>query len=139
MGIDREAARLLARRVRGTPRVVNRFLRRLRDIAQVRERASLDATLAAEGLEMLGVDALGLEPLDRQILGVLHEAGLPLGLKTIAAAVGEEERTVEDVYEPHLLRSGFIAKTPRGRVLTAAGRRALGRAPAGGEPGELFP
>jgi Holliday junction DNA helicase RuvB len=129
VSVDLEAASLLARRSRGTPRVVNRFLRRLRDIAQVRNKTRIDATLAAEGLAMLGVDELGLEPVDRQVLRVLHDHAVAVGLKTIAAAVGEEERTIEDVYEPHLLRCGFIAKTPRGRVLTPAGRKALGVPP----------
>jgi Holliday junction DNA helicase RuvB len=140
--MDPEAATLLAERSRGTPRVVNRFLRRLRDIAQVRECTRIDAALATEGLRMLGVDELGLEPVDRHVLRVLHETGLPTGLKTIAAAVGEEERTIEDVYEPHLLRCGFVAKTPRGRVLTEAGRRALGLPPGNAREesaGELFP
>jgi len=143
--VSREAALLLARRSRGTPRVVNRLLRRLRDIAQVRDETRIDAALAAEGLAMLGVDELGLEPVDRLVLRVLHDSERAVGLKTIAAAVGEEERTIEDVYEPHLLRSGFIAKTPRGRVLTRAGREALGL-PAGDEDarpeeteGSLFP
>lgn len=125
VGLADEAAELLALRARGTPRVVNRFLRRIRDLAQVRQRPVIDAPLAIEGLEMLGVDELGLETLDREILRVLRNAGTPTGLKTIAAAVGEEERTIEDVYEPHLIRCGFLAKTPRGRALTEAGRRAL--------------
>ena len=139
--IEREAALLLAERSRGTPRVVNRFLRRIRDIAQVREKPVIDAGIAREGLRMLGVDDLGLEPMDRQILNVLARTGIPAGLKTIAAAVGEEERTIEDVYEPHLLRCGFIAKTPRGRTLTEGGRRALGLETdeeAGRDPGDLF-
>ena len=125
VNLDREAAILLAQRSRGTPRVVNRFLRRIRDIAQVRQHPRIGVELTHEGLKMLGVDELGLEPLDRLILRSLRDAGQPVGLKTIAAAVGEEERTIEDVYEPHLLRSGFVAKTPRGRVLTEAGRKAL--------------
>jgi Holliday junction DNA helicase RuvB len=145
VGLSDDAARLLARRARGTPRVVNRFLRRIRDVAQVRQERRINVDLAAEGLEMLGVDELGLEPLDRDILRTLRQTGAPAGLKTIAAAVGEEERTIEDVYEPHLLRSGYIAKTPRGRTLTEAGLKALaylGADPttpaAGPEEGELF-
>ena len=122
-----EAARVVAERSRGTPRVANRFLRRVRDLAQVQEKARVDAALATEALARLGVDENGLEEIDRRILSCLvRSAPEPLGLKTIAAAIGESEDTIEDVFEPHMLRSGFIQKTSRGRRITATGRKALG-------------
>jgi Holliday junction DNA helicase RuvB len=107
--------------------VANRFLRRVRDLAQVSGRAEADGALASDALDRLGVDANGLEEMDRRVLELLaRSAGQPHGLKTIAAAVGESEDTIEEVYEPHLLRSGFVQKTSRGRLITGAGRRALG-------------
>jgi Holliday junction DNA helicase RuvB len=110
---------LVSRRSRGTPRVANRILRRLRDVAQVKGRGQLTRQLAEEGLRMLGIDDKGLTELDRRILRVIAEqGGGPIGLKTIAVAVGEEEDTIEDAYEPHLIREGLLAKTPRGRKLT---------------------
>jgi Holliday junction DNA helicase RuvB len=133
--LEAGAARAIAARARGTPRAANRFLRRVRDWAQVNDRRRADAALAEQALERLGVDALGLEELDRRILRQLAgQRGEPLGLKTVAAAVGESEDTIEEVYEPHLLRAGLIEKTPRGRSITAAGRRAIGLPPelAGG-------
>jgi Holliday junction DNA helicase RuvB len=127
IGLDEDATRLIAERARGTPRVANRFLRRVRDLAQVSGRAEADGALASDALDRLGVDANGLEEMDRRVLELLaRSAGQPLGLKTIAAAVGESEDTIEEVYEPHLLRSGFVQKTSRGRLITGAGRRALG-------------
>ena len=123
--LGREAAREIAVRSRGTPRVANRFLRRVRDLAQVTGNARIDAALVQSALARLGVDPHGLEELDRRILALLAQSGEPLGLKTIAAAVGESEDTIEEVFEPHLLRAGFVQKTSRGRRITAAGRRAL--------------
>jgi Holliday junction DNA helicase RuvB len=123
-----EAARVIAERSRGTPRVANRFLRRVRDLAQV-SGEPVDADLAQRALARLGVDENGLEELDRRILECLASSREPLGLKTIAAAVGESEDTIEDVFEPHLLRCGFVQKTARGRRITTAGQRALGRTP----------
>jgi Holliday junction DNA helicase RuvB len=127
-------------RSRGTPRIANRFLRRVRDLAQVRGVKSVDQTLVADALARLGVDEHGLEELDRRILSCLQRNTEPLGLKTIAAAVGESEDTIEDVFEPHLLRSGFVQKTGRGRRITPEGKRAL--ASFLGKPaplaGELF-
>ena len=125
VSLERPAAREIAARSRGTPRVANRFLRRVRDLAQVTGAKAIDAALVREALTRLGVDTHGLEELDRRILGLLARSGEPLGLKTIAAAVGESEDTIEDVFEPHLLRSGFVQKTARGRRITAAGKRAL--------------
>lgn len=144
LGLDLspEGARAIAERSRGTPRVANRFLRRVRDLAQVQGIATADAALSAEALERLGVDANGLEEIDRRILSCLARSEPePLGLKTIAAAVGESEDTIEDVFEPHLLRQGFVQKTARGRRVTSAGRVAIGLPPGdgpGGGQGSLF-
>lgn len=114
-----EAARLLAERARGTPRVVNRFLRRIRDVAQVVGDGAITETAAREGLARLGVDENGLGEMDRRILQILIESGgRPVGVKTIAVAVGEEEDTIEEVYEPYLIQQGHLRKTPRGRVAT---------------------
>jgi Holliday junction DNA helicase RuvB len=134
--IDPAGARLLAERSRGTPRIANRFLRRVRDLAQVSGAARADAELVSDALARLGVDENGLEDMDRSILACLaRSAGQPVGLKTLAAAVGESEDTIEEVFEPHLLRMGFVQKTNRGRMLTPEGARALGRS----APGGLFP
>ncbi|RME03554.1 MAG: Holliday junction branch migration DNA helicase RuvB [Planctomycetota bacterium] len=115
--IDPDAAQLLSQRCRGTPRIANRIIRRIRDLAEVQSGGHISVEIAQKGLEMLGVDEHGLEEMDRKILKVLlqHQGG-PVGLKTIAVSVGEEERTIEDVYEPYLIQQGFLLKTPRGRV-----------------------
>ena len=127
MALDPKAAQALAARSRGTPRIANRFLRRARDLKQVRKATRIDCALAEEAMQRLGVDSNGLEDLDRRILLCLARSkGQPLGIKTIAAAVGESEDTLEEVFEPHLLRCGFVQKTQRGRVLTAEGARAIG-------------
>lgn len=121
-----QAAALIAGRSRGTPRIANRYLRRARDLAQVRGSKAIAAELAEEALERMGVDALGLEDMDRRILLCLgRRPGIAVGLKTIAAAVGESEDTVEEVFEPHLLRRGLIERTARGRCITPAGCRAV--------------
>jgi holliday junction DNA helicase RuvB len=134
--IEPHAARLLAERSRGTPRIANRFLRRARDLAQVRGLPRLTSALCIDALARMGVDDNGLEDLDRRILLCLAQnGGQPVGLKTIAAAVGEAEDTIEDVFEPHLLRSGFVQKTGRGRVVTRSGLAAIDL-PAG--PAGLF-
>lgn len=131
VAIADEACRLLALRSRGTPRIANRLVRRARDLAQVRGREAIDLATANEVLDMLGIDRYGLETLDRRILSALaDQGGGPLGLKTIAVVVGEEERTVEDVYEPYLIREGFVLKTPRGRQLTEKAYRLLSLKPA---------
>jgi len=132
--IEHAAATLLAERARGTPRIAGRFLRRARDIAQVSGAESIDPPLARLTLERLGVDALGLEEMDRRVLRCLaDQAGGPVALKTIAAVVGETDDTIEDVFEPHLLREGLLLKTARGRMLSPSGWRAIGRvAPAEG-------
>jgi Holliday junction DNA helicase RuvB len=121
------AAQLIAERARGTPRIANRFLRRARDLSQVSGSRKIDGALAGESLRRIGVDDNGLEDLDRRILACLAQSpGQPLGIKTIAAAVGEEEDTIEEVFEPHLLRCGFVQKTARGRLLTKSGCAAIG-------------
>lgn len=120
------AAEIIAERSRGTPRIANRFLRRVRDLAQVQGAKDIDAALAVEALERLGIDEQGLEDMDRRILTCLAQAGdVPVGLKTIAAAVGESEDTIEEVFEPHLLRCGFLRKTARGREITRGGKRTI--------------
>jgi len=140
--ISDSGARLLATRARGTPRLVNRYLRRVRDVADVEGSGEVTEELVRDALERLGLDDVGLTSLDRQLLQVLGRAGGPVGLKTIAAAVGEEDSTIEDVYEPFLIREGYLAKTPRGRVITARGLDALDLDPAGAQnantQGDLF-
>jgi Holliday junction DNA helicase RuvB len=124
VGLAPAAAKMIAGRSRGTPRIANRLLRRLRDLAQVRGQSSIDPPVAAEALERLGIDDLGLEETDRRILGLLFRAtSHGLGVKTLAAGLGEAEDTIEEVYEPHLLRLELIRKTPRGRELSDQGRR----------------
>jgi Holliday junction DNA helicase RuvB len=139
--VDPEAARLIAGRSRGTPRLVNRYLRRIRDVAQIAGTRTVDVALASDALERLGLDEAGLTVLDRRLLLILAKAGAPVGLKTLSVALGEEDRTLEDVYEPFLIREGYLAKTARGRVITAQGLAAVGHDPAGGRDalqGELF-
>ena len=140
--LEPAGARLLAERSRGTPRIANRFLRRVRDLAQVSGLARADAELVSDALARLGVDEHGLEDMDRSILACLaRNCGQPVGIKTLAAAVGESEDTIEEVFEPHLLRIGFMQKTSRGRMLTPEGARAIGTdGTAGGTTtGGLFP
>jgi len=133
--LSKEAADHIAARARGTPRVANRFLRRVRDLAQEKYGNVIDADVAAEGLRRLGVDDFGLCDLDRRILKtLLQHGGGPVGLKTIAVAVGEEDRTIEEVYEPYLIRSGLLQRTPQGRCASRAGREMMGDP----ETGTLF-
>jgi Holliday junction DNA helicase RuvB len=139
IGIDPAGARILAERARGTPRVAGRFLRRARDQAQVAGKPTITGALAEATLEQLGVDACGLEEMDRRILRcLLQSGGGPVALKTIAAVVDENEDTIENAYEPHLLRQGLVQKTARGRILTASGAEALGADLPGPDPGTLF-
>lgn len=127
VAIDRPAADLVAARSRGTPRVANRYLSRLRDVAVASGARRIDAQIAARGLHMLGVDDHGLDDMDRRILEVLAQApGQAVGLKTLAIATSEEDSTIEDVYEPYLIRRGFVRKTARGRVLGPRGYELLG-------------
>ncbi|HGY89806.1 MAG TPA: Holliday junction branch migration DNA helicase RuvB [Planctomycetes bacterium] len=125
-----DGAKELARHARGTPRIVNRFLRRVRDLAQVETTGGIDRAVAERGLRMLGIDDDGLLRVDRLILETLALAeGRPVGLKTMAVTVGEDPRTLEDVFEPHLIREGLLLKTARGRLLTHRGYALLGQAP----------
>ncbi|MCX6391400.1 MAG: Holliday junction branch migration DNA helicase RuvB [Actinobacteria bacterium] len=126
--IDADAAAEIARRSRGTPRVANRILRRVRDVAQVRGWDAVDRAGALEALELLGVDEDGLDRADREYLRAIAERfnGGPVGLSTIAVAIGEDEGTLEEVYEPYLIQQGLIQRTPRGRVLTPRGRELTG-------------
>ena len=128
VGVDAEGAAEIARRSRGTPRVANRLLRRVRDFAQVRHDGAVTGDVARAGLELFEVDDQGLDKLDVAILTTLIErfGGGPVGLSTLAAAVGEETDTVEDVYEPYLLQLGFLQRTPRGRMATERAYRHLG-------------
>ena len=129
--IDGEGSAALAARSRGTPRIANRLLRRVRDVAQVRGHAAVDRAVAEGALELLEVDELGLDELDRQLLRRLAETfeGRPVGLGTLADSLGESPDTIEDVYEPYLLQEGLLKRTPRGRVATPRAYRHLGLVP----------
>ena len=124
----REGARQIASRSRGTPRLANRFLKRVRDYAQVRHDGVITEEVASEALDLLGVDPLGLDETDRRVLSTMigKFGGGPVGLETLAAALSEDVGTLEDVYEPYLLKSGFLNRTPRGRVATEQAYRHLG-------------
>jgi Holliday junction DNA helicase RuvB len=128
--IEADAADEIARRSRGTPRIANRILKRVRDVAQVKHDGVITNAVAAEALELLEVDAHGLERIDRELLEtiLLKFGGGPVGLSTLAVALGEEQDTIEDVYEPYLLQLGFIQRTPRGRIVTELGRQELAAA-----------
>jgi Holliday junction DNA helicase RuvB len=126
--IEDEAAEEISRRARGTPRVANRILRRVRDVAQVRHDGAVTMDIAREALMLLEVDGEGLERMDRDLLRTIVQKfdGGPVGLSTLAVSLGEEPDTIEDVYEPYLLQLGLIQRTPRGRVITKLGRAHLG-------------
>ncbi len=122
IGIEDAGALEIARRCRGTPRIANRFLSRVRDVADVKGNGIITREFACMGLAMLGVDANGLTEMDRKYLGCLYKHnGGPVGLKTIAMSVGEEDDTLENVYEPYLIREGYVSKTPQGRRLAPKG------------------
>jgi Holliday junction DNA helicase RuvB len=132
--LDVDGAREIARRARGTPRIANRLLRRVRDFAEVRAEGHIDRATARAGLDVFGVDELGLDKVDRSILSAICDrfGGGPVGLSTVAISVGEAQETVEDVYEPFLIQKGLLMRTPRGRVATPAAWAHLGLvAPAG--------
>ena len=130
--IEDDAADEIARRSRGTPRIANRILRRVRDVEQVRHDGVITNAVAREALELLEVDAIGLERIDRELLSAILNKfdGGPVGLSTLAVSLGEEPDTIEDVYEPYLLQLGFLQRTPRGRIVTALGRGHVGAAAA---------
>jgi Holliday junction DNA helicase RuvB len=125
----------IATRSRGTPRIANRLLRRARDYAQVKGNGMITKSLTDESLRMLGVDPLGLDKMDTMLLLTLIDkfAGGPVGVDTLAAAIGEEKDTIEDVYEPFLIQAGFVQRTPRGRIATARAYEHFGRSPSGGK------
>ncbi|NBQ96878.1 MAG: Holliday junction branch migration DNA helicase RuvB [Micrococcales bacterium] len=137
--VDAVSIGLIASRSRGTPRIANRLLRRVRDFALVHHEGKVLESTVAEALELYEVDPLGLDRLDRAVLTTLiHKfEGKPVGLSTLSVAIGEDQETIESVVEPFLLRTGLIARTTRGRVATAAGYRHLGLTPPKGEP-DLF-
>jgi len=126
--IEREAAAELARRARGTPRIANRLLRRVRDYAEVRHEGRVDQAIAREALEMLEVDEYGLDEIDRKLLTTIIERfhGGPVGVNAIASSIGEDRGTIEDLYEPYLIQIGFLQRTPRGRVASRSAYQHLG-------------
>jgi Holliday junction DNA helicase RuvB len=128
--IAADAAEELARRSRGTPRIANRILRRVRDVAEVRHRGAITTDIAQEALVLLEIDEQGLDREARELLRTiaLKFDGGPVGLSTLAASLGEEQETIEDVYEPYLLQLGYIQRTPRGRTITSLGRVHIGAA-----------
>ena len=126
--IDEKGAVELARRSRGTPRLANRILKRVRDFAQVKYDGAITEDVARTALDLMDVDRLGLDHVDRNILGTMIEKfkGGPVGLETLAAAIGEDAGTIEDVYEPYLIQNGLLNRTPRGRMVTDLAYRHFG-------------
>lgn len=138
--IKEEGAEEIARRSRGTPRIANRLLRRVRDFAEVKGDGIIDGKIARQALDQMEVDALGLDDVDRKILYTILENfhGGPVGINTIAAAIDEEKETIESIYEPYLMRIGFLERTPRGRKLTEKAYRHLGFSPPTAGQKKLF-
>jgi Holliday junction DNA helicase RuvB len=139
--VDESGAFEIAKRSRGTPRIANRLLRRVRDYAEVKATGLVTAAVADLALRMLDVDVIGLDLMDRKLLEAVMEkfGGGPVGVENLAAAIGEERDTIEDVLEPFLIQQGYLQRTPRGRVATALAWRHFGLVPpAGGRPGDLF-
>lgn len=128
VGIDKAGAHEIARRGRGTPRIANRLLRRVRDIAMVKYDSEITLDIANKALKQLHIDACGLDEIDRQIMDLIANKfnGGPVGLDTLAAGIGEESDTIEDVYEPYLIQMGLLQRTPRGRMLTPYGYQHMG-------------
>ncbi|HEU5162951.1 MAG TPA: Holliday junction branch migration DNA helicase RuvB [Thermoanaerobaculia bacterium] len=137
--VTEDGADELARRARGTPRIANRLLRRVRDFAEVRHQGSIDAPIAKEALKMLEVDEFGLDEIDRKLLATIIErfGGGPVGLNAIASSIAEDKGTIEDLYEPYLIQIGFLQRTPRGRVASAEAYKHLGYQPRA-DLGRLF-
>jgi len=127
--IDEDGANEIAKRSRGTPRIANRLLKRVRDYAQIKADGIITLEVACEALDLFEVDSIGLDEVDRKILSTMIEKfnGGPVGIDTLAASTGEEVVTIEDVYEPYLLQIGFIARTPRGRIVTPLGYKHMGK------------
>jgi len=140
IGIDNEGAKEIARRSRGTPRVANRLLRRVRDFAEVRGDGFINNAIAADAMELLQVDELGFDTMDRRLLMMIIEnfEGGPVGVDSIAAALSEERGTVEDVLEPFLIQQGYMARTARGRMVTAKAYRHFGMGQSDAPPDDLF-
>ncbi|BAL22904.1 Holliday junction branch migration DNA helicase RuvB [Azoarcus sp. KH32C] len=140
VAIDDDGAFEIARRSRGTPRIANRLLRRVRDYAQVKADGDISAKIADAALRMLDVDHLGLDLMDRKLLGAMLEkfSGGPVGLDNLAAAIGESSDTIEDVLEPYLIQQGYLQRTPRGRIATATIWEHFGLARPGRGDGDLF-
>jgi holliday junction DNA helicase RuvB len=138
--LEAEGGAEIARRSRGTPRIANRLLRRVRDFAEVRADGVIRLAVARDALQLLDVDDIGLEPMDRTLLVTIIDKfdGGPVGIDTLAASIGEERDTLEDVYEPYLLQIGFLQRTPKGRVATSSAWRHLGRELRRGPQGGLF-
>ena len=140
IAIEDDGAEEIARRSRGTPRIANRLLRRVRDFAQVKGDGVINRTTAAKALEMLEVDELGFDEVDRKILTTLieHYQGGPAGIAAIAAAVGEDRGTIEDLYEPFLIKQGFLQRTKQGRIATRRAYEHLGQPPPSDSTATLF-
>jgi len=140
IGIDNEGAKEIARRSRGTPRVANRLLRRVRDFAEVRADGFINNAIAADAMELLQVDELGFDTMDRRLLMMIIEnfEGGPVGVDSIAAALSEERGTVEDVLEPFLIQQGYMTRTARGRMVTAKAYRHFGLGQSDAPPDDLF-
>jgi Holliday junction DNA helicase RuvB len=138
--IENKAAAEIARRSRGTPRIANALLRRVRDFAEVKGEGVIDLSIAQSSLEALDVDTHGLDEMDNKILITIIDKfnGGPVGLTTIATAVGEDPGTIEEVYEPFLIQEGFLMRTPRGRQVTDTAYKHLGRTKARGDQSSLF-
>ncbi len=138
--ISKSGAEEIAKRSRGTPRIANRLLKRIRDFAQVDQKNEIDSGIADRALTALDIDSNGLDRIDRQLLQTIAKkfGGGPVGLETLAASIGEDGGTVEDVYEPFLMQQGFLARTPRGRILSPAGYAILGLEPTQNQDPGLF-
>ena len=137
--INEKGAEMIAKSSRGTPRIVNRFIRRIRDVAQVKGSNKITERITKLGFDMLGVDKDGFGDLDRKILNaIIQHGGGPVGLKTIAVSVNEQEDTIEEVYEPFLIQKGYLSKTPRGRIATQRAFEYMGHKTVTGKQSTLF-